>query len=142
MTARRSRQYEHLALKVAAAIMMAVLFVGIIISIAGMASYLPRMLNYSSLEKTLQQFVADLLYILVLMELMALVSQYFTEARVKLEYALDAAIVFIVREILIYVYSESFVALNVVTLASFLAILMASRIVLAKCSAMREDGTG
>ncbi|MGC9116512.1 MAG: phosphate-starvation-inducible PsiE family protein [Conexivisphaera sp.] len=136
------RQYEHLALKVAAAIMMAVLFVGIIISIAGMASYLPRMLNYSSLEKTLQQFVADLLYILVLMELMALVSQYFTEARVKLEYALDAAIVFIVREILIYVYSESFVALNVVTLASFLAILMASRIVLAKCSAMREDGTG
>ncbi|BBE42189.1 hypothetical protein NAS2_0800 [Conexivisphaera calida] len=136
----RNYKYEQLALKAAAAVMMAVLFVGIVISIAGIVSYLPRMLNYSSLERTLQQFVADLLYILVLMELMALVSQYFTEARVKLEYALDAAIVFIVREILIYVYSESFALLNVVTLASFLTILIASRIVLARCTAMRSAG--
>lgn len=133
------RDYEQLALKAAAAVMLAVLFVGIIISIAGIASYLPRMLNYSLLEKTLQQFVADLLYILVLMELMALVSQYLTEARVKLEYTLDAAIVFIVREILIYIYSESFTVLNVVTLASFLTILIASRIVLAKCTAIRSS---
>jgi len=58
---------------------------------------------------------------------------------VKLEYALDAAVVFIVREILIYVYSESFALLNVVTLASFLTILIASRIVLARCTAMRSS---
>ena len=69
----RNYKYEQLALKAAAAVMMAVLFVGIVISIAGIVSYLPRMLNYSSLVRTLQQFVADLLYILVLMELMALV---------------------------------------------------------------------
>mgnify|MGYP001770766052 CR=1 FL=1 len=80
--------------------------------------------------------MADLLYILVLM---ALVPQYLTEARVKLEYTLDAAIVFIVREILIYIYSESFAVLNVVTLASFLTILIASRIVLARCTAIRSS---
>ncbi|MDG7040900.1 MAG: phosphate-starvation-inducible PsiE family protein [Nitrososphaerota archaeon] len=79
------------------------------------------MISYISLESTLQEFITDILNIVILLELMALVSQYFSKERIKLEYALDAAAIFIIREIIIKIYPEN---ISIITLAALTTVLV------------------
>ncbi|MGC8558975.1 MAG: phosphate-starvation-inducible PsiE family protein [Nitrososphaeria archaeon] len=96
---------HQLVLWMAAIIIFALLFTGLVLSVVSIIMYLPHMLVFQTLESTLQQFITDILNLVIILELMALVSLYFAKERVKLEYALDAAIIFLVREIIIYIYT-------------------------------------
>ncbi len=119
---------SSVAIKAGAWIIFLVIFVGLVFSVSGIVMYLPRMLEYSSLESTIQQFIADALNIIILLELMALVALYITKESVRLEYALDAAAIFIIRELMLSVYMEKATFISLMSLAIMLAVVIASRI--------------
>lgn len=99
---------KEFILWISASIIYGLLVVGLIFVVIGMLMYLPHLLNFRFLEQTLQQFIADVLNLIIILELMALVTMYYSKEMVKLEYALDAAIIFLVREIIVNVYSGMF----------------------------------
>jgi len=125
---------HELIITLGAWVILIALFIGMILSIVSALSYLPQLLTYSTLENTLQQFITDILNIIILLELMALVSLYFSEERVKLEYALDAAAIFIIREVIIYIYTINFSITHLFSLAALLVIIIIARTIAIKYS--------
>ena len=114
-------QKTEILLYVSASIIYALLLVGLVFSVIGIITYIPHLLSFRLLEQTLQQFIADVLNLIIILELMALVTLYYSKERVKLEYALDAAIIFLVREIIINLYSGYF---SWVSLAEYIALIL------------------
>ncbi len=114
-------QKTDLILWISASIIYGLLIIGLILAVIGVLMYIPHLLNFSLLEQTLQQFIADVLNLIIILELMALVTMYYSKERVKLEYALDAAIIFLVREIIINVYGGPF---SWETLAGYIALIL------------------
>lgn len=129
------------AIKAGAWVIFAIIFVGLVLSAAGIAMYLPNMLRYSSLEATLQQFIADALNVIILLELMALVALYITKESVRLEYALDAAAIFIIRELMLSVYMGRASFIYLMSLAIMLSVVIASRIVVIRFGEERGAGS-
>lgn len=114
-------QKTDLILWVSATIIYGLLIVGLILAVIGVLMYMPHLLEFRLLEQTLQQFIADVLNLIIILELMALVTMYYSKERVKLEYALDAAIIFLVREIIINIYSGPF---SWETLAGYIVLIL------------------
>ncbi len=125
-------QIHEVIIKVSAWIIFIALFIGLILSIVSISTYLPNLLITKFLENTLQEFIIDVLNIVILLELMALVSLYFAKERVKLEYALDTGAIFIIREIIITIYTENIT--YILTLAVLLFIIVIARTVAIKYS--------
>jgi len=114
-------QKTDLILWISATIIYGLLIIGLILAVIGILMYMPHLMDFNLLEQTLQQFIADVLNLIIILELMALVTMYYSKERVKLEYALDAAIIFLVREIIINVYSGSF---SWDSLAGYIALIL------------------
>jgi uncharacterized membrane protein (DUF373 family) len=84
--------------------------------------------------------VTDILSMFVVIELLKSVIEYFEVHRIKITYILDAAVVFVVREVMIGLYKHALGAGEIAALAALLLVLGAFRIAAVRFSPER-DGT-
>ena len=82
--------------------------------------------------------VTDILSMFVVIELLKSIVEYFEVHRIKITFILDAAVVFILREVMIGVYKHSTSAAEIAALAALLLVLGAFRIAAVTFSPQRE----
>ncbi len=72
--------------------------------------------------------VTDILSMFVVIELLKSIVEYFEVHRIKITFIIDAAVVFILREVMIGLYKHSTAAAEIAALAALLLVLGAFRI--------------
>jgi uncharacterized membrane protein (DUF373 family) len=86
--------------------------------------------------------VTDILSMFVVIELLKSIIEYFEVHRIKITFILDAAVVFVVREVMIGLYKHALGAGEIAALAALLLVLGAFRIAAVMFSPERERGAG
>jgi len=83
--------------------------------------------------------VTDVLSMFVVIELLKSIIEYFEIHRLKITFILDAAVVFVLREIMIGLYKHSIGAAEVAALAALLLVMGAFRIAAVRFSPRSSD---
>jgi uncharacterized membrane protein (DUF373 family) len=78
----------------------------------------------------------------VVIELLKSIFEYFEVHRLKITFILDAALVFVLREVMIGLYRDSMHARKIVALAFLVLVLGAVRIAAVRFSPERRGGVG
>jgi uncharacterized membrane protein (DUF373 family) len=86
--------------------------------------------------------VTDILSMFVVIELLKSIIEYFEVHRIKITFILDAAVVFVVREVMIGLYKHALGAGEIAALSALLLVLGAFRIAAVMFSPERERGAG
>ena len=82
--------------------------------------------------------VTDILSMFVVIELLKSIVEYFEVHRLKITFILDAAVVFMLREVMIGLYRHSMSAAEIAALAALLFVLGAFRIAAVRFSPERD----
>lgn len=81
-----------------------------------------------SIELAFDVLVTDILSMFVVIELLKSIVEYFEIHRLKITFILDAALVFVLREVMIGLYKREMLASQIAALAALLLVLGAVRI--------------
>jgi uncharacterized membrane protein (DUF373 family) len=79
--------------------------------------------------------VTDVLSMFVVIELLRSIIEYFEVHRIRITFIIDAAVVFVLREIMIGIYKHALTAADVAALAMLLLVMGAFRIAAVRFSA-------
>lgn len=77
----------------------------------------------SSIKEAFDMIVTSTLSMFVVIELLRSITDYFEKHRLRITFIIDAALVFILREIMVGLYNHSLAASNVASLALLLLAL-------------------
>jgi uncharacterized membrane protein (DUF373 family) len=91
-----------------------------------------------SIAAAFDVLVTDILSMFVVIELLKSIVEYFEVHRIKITFILDAALVFVLREIMIGLYKHALAATEVGALALLLLVLGALRIAAVRFSPERR----
>ena len=92
----------------------------------------------ASISAGFDLLVTDILSMFVVIELLKSIIEYFEVHRIKITFILDAAVVFMLREIMIGLYKHTLGAPEILALAALLLVLGALRIAAVRFSPERE----
>ncbi len=81
-----------------------------------------------SIAEGFDTIVADILSMFVVIELLKSVVDYFEVHRLKLTFVIDAAVVFLLREVMIGVYRRTLDGIQLIALSALLLVLGAFRV--------------
>ncbi len=81
-----------------------------------------------SIAEGFDTIVADILSMFVVIELLKSVVDYFEVHRLKLTFVIDAAVVFLLREVMIGVYRRTLDGIQLIVLSALLLVLGAFRV--------------
>lgn len=84
---------------------------------------LGKILESSEIGDTFAAIITDMLTLFVLVELLRSLVDYFTHHRLRMTFILDAALVFVVRELMIKLYAHGIVAEEVYPMAVLILVL-------------------
>jgi uncharacterized membrane protein (DUF373 family) len=84
---------------------------------------LGKILESSEISDTFAAIITDMLTLFVLVELLRSLVDYFTHHRLRMTFILDAALVFVVRELMIKLYAHGIVASEVYPMAVLILVL-------------------
>lgn len=110
----------------AAVIVMIIL--AIIIGVMQLVLSVSGLLEFKGISGHYIDFISDILTIYVLVELSRSLIEYFHSHRLRLTFILDAAIIFIIRELLIGLFKHNIEADMLYALSAFLFVLGSLRI--------------
>lgn len=91
-----------------------------------------------SISAAFDLLVTDILSMFVVIELLKSIVEYFEIHRLKITFILDAALVFVLREVMIGLYKHEIHAPDVAALAGLLLVLGAVRIAAVRFSPVRR----
>lgn len=113
-------------LSFAAVIVM--IIIAILIGVAQLVMSISGLLEFKGISGHYIDFISDILTIYVLVELSRSLIEYFHSHRLRLTFILDAAIIFIIRELLIGLFKHNIKPEMLFALSAFLLVLGALRI--------------
>jgi uncharacterized membrane protein (DUF373 family) len=83
--------------------------------------------------------VTDVLSMFIVIELLRSIIEYFEVHRIKITFIIDAAVVFVLREVMIGLYKHSLAAAEVAALSALLLVMGAFRIAAVRFSPPRSS---
>lgn len=92
-----------------------------------------------TIAKGFDLLITDILSAFVVIELLKSIVEYFDAHRLKIVLILDAAVVFMVREVMIGIYERRLAAAEIAALAALLAVVGAFRVAAARL--LPEEGS-
>ena len=126
--------YTHLKdvfnkiINIAFAAVILMIIVAIIIGVAQLVLSVSGLFEFKGISGHYIDFISDILTIYVLVELSRSLIEYFHSHRLRLTFILDAAIIFIIRELLIGLFKHNIGPDMLYALSAFLFVLGALRI--------------
>ena len=119
--------YERL---IGAVISVLLIFItlGIIIGVVQLFLSLGNLLTTQGLANQYQQIISDVLTLFILIELSRSLVDYFTTHRLRMTFIVDAAIVFVLREIMIKLFEHKITPEELYALSALLLVLSILRI--------------
>ena len=119
--------YERL---IGAVISVLLVFItlGIIIGVTQLFLSLGNLLTTQGLAKQYQQIISDVLTLFIMIELSRSLVDYFTTHRLRMTFIVDAAIVFVLREIMIKLFEHAITPEELYALSALLLVLSILRI--------------
>ncbi len=126
--------YPHLkdvfnkVINFAFAAVIVMIIIAIMIGVAQLVLSITGLLEFKGISGHYIDFISDILTIYVLVELSRSLIEYFHSHRLRLTFILDAAIIFIIRELLIGLFKHNIEPEMLFALSGFLFVLGALRI--------------
>ena len=126
--------YPHLkdvfnkVINFAFAAVIVMIIIAIMIGVAQSVLSITGLLEFKGISGHYIDFISDILTIYVLVELSRSLIEYFHSHRLRLTFILDAAIIFIIRELLIGLFKHNIEPEMLFALSGFLFVLGALRI--------------
>ncbi len=126
--------YSHLrdvfnkVINFAFAAVIVMIIIAILIGVAQLVLSVTGLLEFKGISGHYIDFISDILTIYVLVELSRSLIEYFHSHRLRLTFILDAAIIFIIRELLIGLFKHNIEPEMLFALSGFLFVLGALRI--------------
>ncbi|WP_420598556.1 phosphate-starvation-inducible PsiE family protein [Neptuniibacter sp.] len=126
--------YPHLkdvfnkVINFAFAAVIVMIIIAIMIGVAQLVLSITGLLEFKGISGHYIDFISDILTIYVLVELSRSLIEYFHSHRLRLTFILDAAIIFIIRELLIGLFKHNIEPEMLFALSVFLFVLGALRI--------------
>lgn len=102
--------------------------VALMMGVARVIVNLAHVYRSASIVEGFDTIVADILSMFVVVELLKSIVGYFEVHRLKLTFVIDAAVVFLLREVMIGVYRHAFDGARLAAIAALLAVLGAFRV--------------
>lgn len=115
-------------INLAFAAVIVMIIIAIVIGVAQLVLSISGLLEFKGISGHYIDFISDILTIYVLVELSRSLIEYFHSHRLRLTFILDAAIIFIIRELLIGLFKHNIEAEMLYALSGFLFVLGALRI--------------
>ena len=126
--------YPHLkdvfnkVINFAFAAVIVMIIIAIMIGVAQLVLSITGLLEFKGISGHYIDFISDILTIYVLVELSRSLIEYFHSHRLRLTFILDAAIIFIISELLIGLFKHNIEPEMLFALSAFLFVLGALRI--------------
>lgn len=109
-------------------VMLLFITLGIITGVVQLFLTLGDLLATKELADQYQQIISEVLTLFILIELSRTLVDYFTTHRLRMTFIVDAAIVFLLREIMIKIFEHKITPEEVYALSTLLLVLGALRI--------------
>lgn len=109
-------------------VILAFITLGIIIGVVQLFLTLGDLLATKELAGQYQQIISEVLTLFILIELSRTLVDYFTTQRLRMTFIVDAAIVFLLREIMIKIFEHKITPEEVYALSVLLLVLSVLRI--------------
>ncbi len=119
--------YEKLT-GVVISVLLVFITLGIMIGVAQLFLSLGDLLTTQGVAKQYQQIISDVLTLFILIELSRSLVDYFTTHRLRMTFIVDAAIVFVLREIMIKLFEHKITPEELYALSALLLVLSILRI--------------
>lgn len=107
--------------------MMLVITVGLIIGVASLFLGIGDLLVERKLTAGYQQIISDVLTLFIMIELLRSIVEYFSAKRLRMTFIVDAAIVFVLREIMIKLFEHKITPDEMYSMSALLLVLTALR---------------
>lgn len=119
-------------------LLMPVAIIALMMGIARVFLDLVNVWNSPSIAAGFDVLVTDLLTMFVVIELLKSIIEYFEVHRIKITFILDAAVVFVLREVMIGLYKHELHAAELAALSLLLLVMGAFRIAAVRFSPERR----
>lgn len=118
----------HKTISVVFGVMLFVITLGIIFGVLRLMLNLGDLALHASVTKQYLAIISDVLTLFILIELSRSLVDYFHEQRLRMTFIVDAAIVFVLREIMIKLFEHSITATDIYAMSVLLLVLGMLRI--------------
>ncbi|MDH5359279.1 MAG: phosphate-starvation-inducible PsiE family protein [Gammaproteobacteria bacterium] len=118
----------HKTISVVFGVMLFVITLGIIFGVLRLMLNLGDLALHASVTKQYLAIISDVLTLFILIELSRSLVDYFHEQRLRMTFIVDAAIVFVLREIMIKLFEHSITAADIYAMSVLLLVLGMLRI--------------
>lgn len=109
-------------------VMLLFLTLSIIIGVFHLFFILSKMIVHKELARDYLQIISDVLTLFILIELSRSLVEYFDTKRLRLTFIVDAAIVFVLRELMIQLFEHNIMPDQIFALSALLFVLGSIRI--------------
>jgi uncharacterized membrane protein (DUF373 family) len=120
-------------------LMIPLVIVALMMGIAKVFLDLWAVWNSPTIASGFDILVTDVLSMLVVIELLRSIIEYFEVHRIKITFILDAGVVFVLREVMIGLYKHSIGAAEIGALAALLLVMGTFRIAVVRFSSPRSS---
>lgn len=110
------------------AIMLLFITLGIVVGVARLFMTLGSLVGDADITQSYQHVISDVLTLFILIELSRSLVVFFTEDRLRLTFIVDAAIVFLLREVMIKLFESKIGTEEIYAFSALLFVLGALRI--------------
>lgn len=107
--------------------MMFVITIGLIIGVASLFMDIGNLLMEHKLTAGYLQIISSVLTLFILIELLRSIVEYFTAKRLRMTFIVDAAIVFVLREVMIKLFEQKITPEEIYAMSVLLLVLTALR---------------
>jgi len=108
-------------------VMMFVITVGLIIGVAGLFLDIGNLLVEHKITAGYLQIISDVLTLFIMIELLRSIVEYFSAKRLRMTFIVDAAIVFVLREIMIKLFEHKITPEEIYAMSALLLVLTGLR---------------
>ncbi|WP_444886165.1 phosphate-starvation-inducible PsiE family protein [Microbulbifer sp. JMSA008] len=128
MKSEKIKQYFDKAVDLVFAVILVFIIIGIAIGTIQLFTTTWKLLNFEGITGHYIGIITDVLTLYVLIELSRSLVEYFNTHKLRLTFIVDAAIVFVLREILISLFKHDVKAEMLYAFSAFILVLGALRI--------------
>jgi uncharacterized membrane protein (DUF373 family) len=109
-------------------IMLVVITVGIVVGVARLFLNLRELLLNDDITRQYMRIVSEVMTLFVLIELSRSLAEYFIANRLRMTFIADAAIVFVLREVMIKLFEHTIFVAEIYALSTLILVLGGLRI--------------
>jgi len=128
MVSNRIKQYFERVVDTVFGLILAFIILGIVIGAAQLFITTWQLLRFEGITGHYIDLIVDVLTLYVLIELSRSLVEYFSTRKLRLTFVVDAAIVFVIREVLIGLFKHEIEPQMLYAFSAFLLVLAALRI--------------